>query len=79
MMFGYATSETPELMPLPISIAHALTKQAAEVRRKHPNLGLRPDVKSQVSVEYDKHWPTQEDRYDRGVRSALADTHTRRH
>jgi S-adenosylmethionine synthetase len=53
MMFGYATNETPELMPLPISIAHALTRQAAEVRRKHPNLGLRPDVKSQVSVDYD--------------------------
>jgi S-adenosylmethionine synthetase len=55
MMFGYATSETPELMPLPISIAHALTRQAAEVRRKHPNLGLRPDVKSQVSVDYAKN------------------------
>ena len=53
MMFGYATKETPELMPLPISIAHALTRQAAESRRKHPNLGLRPDVKSQVSVDYD--------------------------
>lgn len=53
MMFGYATTETPELMPLPISIAHALTRQAAEVRRSNPDLGLRPDVKSQVSVEYD--------------------------
>jgi len=53
MMFGYATAETPELMPLPISIAHALTRQAADVRRRHPTLGLRPDVKSQVSVEYD--------------------------
>ncbi|AIE84556.1 methionine adenosyltransferase [Fimbriimonas ginsengisoli] len=52
MMFGYASNETPELMPLPISIAHALTRQASEIRRKHPNLGLRPDVKSQVSVEY---------------------------
>ena len=54
MMFGYATRETPELMPLPISIAHALTRQASEVRRRHPALGLRPDVKSQVSVEYDE-------------------------
>jgi S-adenosylmethionine synthetase len=53
MMFGYATNETPELMPLPISIAHALTRQASEIRRKHNTLGLRPDVKSQVSVEYD--------------------------
>jgi len=55
MMFGYATRETPELMPLPISIAHALTRQASEIRRRHPNLGLRPDVKSQVSVEYDEN------------------------
>jgi S-adenosylmethionine synthetase len=54
MMFGYATRETPELMPLPLSISHALTRQASEIRRKHPNLGLRPDVKSQVSVEYDE-------------------------
>jgi S-adenosylmethionine synthetase len=53
MMFGMATRETDELMPLPISIAHALTRQASHVRRKHPTLGLRPDVKSQVSVIYD--------------------------
>jgi S-adenosylmethionine synthetase len=53
MMFGMATKETPELMPLPISIAHALTRKAAEVKRKHPSLGLRPDVKSQVSVVYE--------------------------
>jgi S-adenosylmethionine synthetase len=52
MMFGYATRETPELMPLTLSIAHALTRQAADVRRRHPGLGLRPDMKSQVSVEY---------------------------
>jgi S-adenosylmethionine synthetase len=54
MMFGMATRETPELMPLPIAIAHALTRRASTVRRKHPDLGLRPDVKSQVSVEYDE-------------------------
>jgi len=57
MMFGMATRETPELMPLPIAIAHALTRQAAVVRRKHPTLGLRPDVKSQVSVVYDDKGP----------------------
>jgi S-adenosylmethionine synthetase len=54
MMFGMATTETPELMPLPISIAHAITRQASSVRHKHPTLGLRPDVKSQVSVIYGK-------------------------
>jgi S-adenosylmethionine synthetase len=53
MMFGLATKETPELMPLPIAIAHALTRRASAVRRQHPDLGLRPDVKSQVSVVYD--------------------------
>jgi S-adenosylmethionine synthetase len=53
MMFGYATKETPELMPLPLSIAHALTRQSKRVREQHPTLGLLPDMKSQVSVEYD--------------------------
>lgn len=53
MMFGLATRETDELMPLPISIAHALTRQAAEIRKAHPSLGLRPDAKSQVSVLYE--------------------------
>jgi S-adenosylmethionine synthetase len=54
MMFGMATDETPEMMPLPIAMAHALTRKASEVRKKHPSLGLRPDVKSQVSVLYDE-------------------------
>lgn len=53
MMFGLATSETPEMMPLPIAIAHALTRRATAIRKKHLDLGLRPDVKSQVSVVYD--------------------------
>jgi S-adenosylmethionine synthetase len=57
MMFGMATNETPELMPLPISIAHALVRRASDVRRKHPSLGLRPDVKSQVSVVYENGKP----------------------
>jgi S-adenosylmethionine synthetase len=52
MMFGYATNETEELMPLALSIAHHLTKQLADVRRAHPELGFRPDGKSQVTIAY---------------------------
>ncbi len=55
MMFGFACDETPELMPLPIAIAHRLTKRQADVRRSHPELGLRPDAKSQVTIAYDEN------------------------
>lgn len=67
IMFGYATDETPELMPLPILLAHKLAKRLTEARKRNEVDWLRPDSKTQVSVEYENNEPVR-------VRTVLVST-----
>ena len=59
LMFGYATNETEELMPLPILLAHKLTKKLTDIRKNGELTWVRPDGKSQVSVRYEDEKPKQ--------------------
>ncbi len=61
LMFGYATDETPELMPMPIMYAHKLTKRLTKVRKNGALAFLRPDGKSQVTIEYENGTPLRAD------------------
>ena len=60
-MFGFACSDTPELMPLPIALAHRIINRITELRKSDPDTWLRPDAKSQVTVEYDGSTPVRID------------------
>src|SRR4029077_11850404 len=59
IMFGYATDETPELMPLPVQLAHRLSQRLAGARKQGERAWLRPDSKTQVSVRYEDNRPVR--------------------
>jgi S-adenosylmethionine synthetase len=61
LMFGYACNDTPELMPLPIALAHRILNRLTEARQQNEVAWLRPDSKSQVTIEYDGHRPVRID------------------
>src|SRR5438477_12059449 len=61
IMFGYATDETPELMPLPVQLAHRLSHRLSQARKQGERTWLRPDSKTQVSVTYEDHAPVRVD------------------
>ncbi|MDY0211432.1 MAG: methionine adenosyltransferase [Desulfuromonadaceae bacterium] len=75
LMFGYACDDTPELMPMPIMYAHALTAQLSKVRKQNVVGFLRPDGKSQVSIEYAGHTPKRIDAVVISTQHAATATH----
>jgi len=75
MMFGYACKETPELMPLPIALAHALTRRIDQVREEGKLTWLRPDGKTQVTVRYENDKPVAVEKLVAAVAHDEATTH----